>query len=110
MAIPVKIPLAPHLDLLQVEISSRCTAACSYCPHSLFADVWQSKPMDFALFEKLTPVLPVTGMIYLQGWGEPFTHPEFFRFARAACVPFRRIAKSIAACRPLRYVSSMTAL
>jgi len=75
---------APHLDWLQVEISSRCTAACNYCPHTLFADDWQGRLMDFALFEKLTPVLPFTGMIYLQGWGEPFTHPEFFRFARAA--------------------------
>lgn len=72
----------PHLDWLEVEISSRCNAACSSCPRTIFGDVWQRRLTDFALFERLQPVLPATGMAYLQSWGEPLAHPEFFRFMR----------------------------
>ena len=79
--------LTPHLDWLEVEISSRCNAACSSCPHTIFTDVWQRKLMDFALFESLQPVLPATGMTDLQGWGEPLAHPEFFRFMRVRVLP-----------------------
>ena len=47
--------------------------------------------MEFALFERLQPLLTATGMAYLQGWGEPLTHPEFVRFTRFAfCRPWRQ--------------------
>ena len=74
----------PKLDWLQVEISSYCTAACLYCPRTIYEDKWQNRHMDEALFRRLLPVFRKTRMVHLQGWGEPFTHPRFFDFVRLA--------------------------
>jgi MoaA/NifB/PqqE/SkfB family radical SAM enzyme len=38
--------------------------------------------MPLSLFRRLKPVLQKTDLVYLQGWGEPFTHPEFLEFVR----------------------------
>lgn len=78
------LPLAPRLDWLQVEVSSHCNARCRYCPRTLAGSRWPSRLMDPALFERLRPMLRRTRLVYLQGWGEPFTHPEFFRFVAVA--------------------------
>ena len=40
--------------------------------------------MPLELFRKITPAFAGTKLVFLQGWGEPFTHPRFFDFLRIA--------------------------
>jgi MoaA/NifB/PqqE/SkfB family radical SAM enzyme len=74
----------PRLDWLQVEISSCCGAECIYCPRHVYRKSWISRLMDGDVYERLRPVFQKTRLVYLQGWGEPFTHPDFFKFAQIA--------------------------
>ena len=74
----------PKLDWIQVEISSICPAHCLYCPQSLFKQQWHNALMDEQLYHRLLPVFGQCGLVYLQGWGEPLTHPKFFDFLRLA--------------------------
>lgn len=74
----------PRLDWLQVEISSDCTANCFYCPRTVYKNQWLSQHMEESLFCRLLPVFKKTHRVHLQGWGDPFTHPQFFHFARLA--------------------------
>lgn len=73
-----------RLDWLQVEISTHCNAACLYCPRTLYASRWCNRLMPLDLFHRLRPILNRTRLVYLQGWGEPLTHPAFFDFVRLA--------------------------
>jgi len=73
-----------QLDWIQVEISSHCNAACTYCPHTAFRTSWQNRFLPMEVFLKLVPAFSRTHLVYLQGWGEPFTHPQFFEMAAAA--------------------------
>ena len=67
-----------RLDWIQVEISSYCNASCVYCPHTAYKDNWQNRCLPLEIFKKLVPAFAKTKLIYLQGWGEPFTNPHFF--------------------------------
>jgi MoaA/NifB/PqqE/SkfB family radical SAM enzyme len=40
--------------------------------------------MEESLFRRLLPVFKKTSLVHLQGWGDPFTHTQFFHFARLA--------------------------
>jgi len=77
-------PCLPRLDWLQIEISSDCTANCCYCPRTVYQDRWLTRHMEEGLFRRLLPVFKKTRLVHLQGWGDPFTHPQFFHFARLA--------------------------
>ncbi len=68
----------PALDWIQVEVSSYCNASCIYCAHTAYRNYWQKRYLPLELFEKLIPAFAKTKLVYLQGWGEPFTHPHFF--------------------------------
>jgi MoaA/NifB/PqqE/SkfB family radical SAM enzyme len=83
---PVNWPswFSPRLDWLQVEISSRCNAACIYCPHTVYQDTWQSRLMPLDMFCQLSGTLAKTRLVYLQGWGEPFLNPQFFEMLNLA--------------------------
>ena len=74
----------PYLDWIQVEISSHCNASCIYCPHSVFRANWQSRFLSLEAFGNLTRAFAGTHLVYLQGWGEPFTHPQFFEMLQIA--------------------------
>ncbi len=74
----------PKLDWIQVEISSYCDSKCIYCPHTEYLKNWQNRLFPIELFKKLIPAFKKTKLVYLQGWGEPFTHPEFIDFLRLA--------------------------
>lgn len=74
----------PRLDWLQVEISTCCNASCLYCPRTIYSSGWQSRHMPLELFRRLKSTLKKTDLVFLQGWGEPFTHPDFFEFVRFA--------------------------
>ncbi len=68
----------PRWDWLQLEVTSRCNAACGYCPRTAYRGAWQSRDMDWEVFRRLIPEFRQTRMVHLQGWGEPLLHPRFF--------------------------------
>ena len=74
----------PCLDWIQVEISSYCNAGCIYCPHFAFQTNWQNRFLPLEAFRNLIPAFARTDLVYLQGWGEPFTHPQFFEMLQIA--------------------------
>jgi len=75
---------APAFDWLQVEVTSFCNAACVYCPHTVYRDSWLSRHLPVDTFQKLRPALRKTKLVHLQGWGEPFLHPDFFSLVSLA--------------------------
>jgi len=74
----------PTLDWIQVEVSSHCNAACTYCPRTVYRDRWEDRHLPLASFERLLPAFSKTELVYLQGWGEPFLNPDFFSMAAMA--------------------------
>ncbi len=68
----------PRFDWIQVEVTTHCQAACSYCPHTVYQDHWSSRHLALATFRQLLPMLKRARLVHLQGWGEPFLHPDFF--------------------------------
>jgi len=74
----------PRTAWIQVEVTTRCNAACVYCPHTVYRDVWQDRVLSLAAFRRLLPALKKTRLVHLQGWGEPFLHPDFFSLAALA--------------------------
>jgi radical SAM protein with 4Fe4S-binding SPASM domain len=77
-------PGYPRLDWIQVEITTRCNGDCLYCPQHAWRRRWQGRDMALEIFESLVPAFKKTGLVYLQGWGEPFLHPDFFRLLQIA--------------------------
>jgi MoaA/NifB/PqqE/SkfB family radical SAM enzyme len=74
----------PRLDWIQVEVSSYCNADCIYCPHTAYRKNWQNRHLPLEVFERLIPAFAGTNLVYLQGWGEPFLHPDFFAMLQIA--------------------------
>jgi MoaA/NifB/PqqE/SkfB family radical SAM enzyme len=74
----------PRAGWIQVQVTSCCHAACRYCPHTVYRDTWQSRHLPLATFQRLAPALPRKQLVYLQGWGEPFLHPDFFAMVALA--------------------------
>uniref|UniRef100_A0A7C3UXV8 Radical SAM protein n=1 Tax=Desulfobacca acetoxidans TaxID=60893 RepID=A0A7C3UXV8_9BACT len=75
---------APRFDWLQVEVTTCCQAACTYCPHTVYQDAWNSGHLALDTFRRLRPDLKRARLVHLQGWGEPFLHPEFFTLVALA--------------------------
>jgi MoaA/NifB/PqqE/SkfB family radical SAM enzyme len=75
---------APSFDWIQVEVTSACNASCIYCPRTVYRDVWEDRHLPLDVFRKLAPAFAKTGHVHLQGWGEPFLHPEFFDMVATA--------------------------
>ncbi len=71
-------------DCLQIEVTSFCSAKCTYCPHTTKADKWKSQHMKAHTFANLWPLLQQSTRVHLQGWGEPFLNPHFFEFVALA--------------------------
>ncbi len=71
-------------DCIQVEVTSYCSAKCTYCPHTTMADEWNSRHMQAHTFANLWPLLKLTTRVHLQGWGEPLLNPHFFEFVALA--------------------------
>jgi len=65
-------------------VTTRCNAACIYCPRTAYRDVWQDRSLSLAAFRLLMPALRKTRLVHLQGWGEPFLHPDFFTLVALA--------------------------
>lgn len=76
--------LTPWLDWIQVEVTTHCNAHCVYCPVTLLRDKWRGRHLSREMFSRLIPVFRRARLVYLQGWGEPLLHPDFFEMARMA--------------------------
>jgi MoaA/NifB/PqqE/SkfB family radical SAM enzyme len=74
----------PQTAWIQVEVTTRCHAACIYCPRTAYRSVWHDRLLPLDAFKCLLPALKKTRLVHLQGWGEPFLHPDFFKFAAVA--------------------------
>jgi MoaA/NifB/PqqE/SkfB family radical SAM enzyme len=74
----------PRFDWLQVEVTTYCNAACTYCPHTVYRNSWRNRHLAPETFALLLPALQYTDLVYLQGWGEPLLHPDLFAMAEAA--------------------------
>ena len=74
----------PRLDWIQVEVTSYCNAECIYCPHTAYRKNWQNRHLPLGVFERLIPAFTRTNLVHLQGWGEPFLHPDFFALLQIA--------------------------
>ncbi len=74
----------PSFDWIQVEVTSACNAACTYCPRTVYRDVWEDRHLPLDTFRKLEPAFAKTRHVHLQGWGEPFLHPDFFEMVAIA--------------------------
>lgn len=68
----------PELDWVQVAVTSYCDATCAYCPHTRLRSGWRSQHIDPDLFASFLKRLKKTTLVYLQGWGEPLLHPQFW--------------------------------
>jgi MoaA/NifB/PqqE/SkfB family radical SAM enzyme len=68
----------PWLDWVQVEVTSRCNAACTYCPRTVYRSTWSNRDLSLDKFERMLPLFATAKTIHLQGWGEPFLHTGFF--------------------------------
>lgn len=66
------------LKRVHVEITTRCTARCVYCPSTLFSHKWREEDMTPDTFRTLAPVLAKTDSVFFHGWGEPLLNPAFF--------------------------------
>jgi MoaA/NifB/PqqE/SkfB family radical SAM enzyme len=75
---------SPRFDWIQVEVTTFCQAACSYCPHTVYQEQWNSQHLALATFRRLLPELQRARLVHLQGWGEPFLHPHFFTMVSLA--------------------------
>ncbi len=73
---------SPTLDWVQVEVTTYCNGSCVYCPHTLMRHHWANRHMPMELFHELIPFLKYTDLVYLQGWGEPLLHKDFFEMVR----------------------------
>jgi len=71
-----------RLDWIQVELTTRCDAACAYCPHTAYSDRWMARNMERDTVAGLLPVLRRAGFVHLQGWGEPLLHPDTLELIR----------------------------
>jgi len=73
-----------ELDWIQVEVSARCDSRCIYCPVSQFRGKRVEGLMTWETFHRLESSFSSADMVFLQGWGEPLLHPQFWEMARRA--------------------------
>ncbi len=76
--------LKPRWDWVQVEVTTCCNAACLYCPRTVYRQRWSDRHLPLETFKKLLPAFSQTGLVHLQGWGEPLLNPDFFTMAALA--------------------------
>ncbi|MGE4297498.1 MAG: SPASM domain-containing protein [Desulfovibrionaceae bacterium] len=67
----------PTLDWLQVEVSTHTTdSGGTHGLHAAHRDRWITAHFSMELFHALLPAIQRVAMVHLQGWGEPFLHPQ----------------------------------
>jgi MoaA/NifB/PqqE/SkfB family radical SAM enzyme len=75
----------PPFRAVQIEITSRCSTGCLFCPHDALSDRWVEGDISLALFsDTIVPHLDLFDLVYLQGWGEPMLHPNLWEMLALA--------------------------
>ena len=69
----------------QIEITSRCSTGCVFCPHDALSQEWVEGDMTLDTYrEHIAPQLGLFDLVYLQGWGEPMLHPHLWEMLELA--------------------------
>jgi MoaA/NifB/PqqE/SkfB family radical SAM enzyme len=68
----------------QIQITSRCNLRCPHCTKNVFADQWIDGDMDMATYRAISRAFPYLRQVYIDAWGEPLLHPEFWEMAAMA--------------------------
>lgn len=81
-----KDPAAPRpFSVAQIEVTSRCNMNCTFCALRSLGPAWINGDLDTQLFRNhIAPYLDLFELVYLQGWGEPLLHPDFWEMASLA--------------------------
>ncbi|HUV56048.1 MAG TPA: radical SAM/SPASM domain-containing protein [Dehalococcoidales bacterium] len=69
--------------IVQLEVTTACQLRCSFCPRTVLADRWVTAHLPWETFSSLLPFVRRTGLVHLQGWGEPLLHPHLWDMAAA---------------------------
>ena len=68
---------------LNIEVTNRCNAACSFCPNPGLKRARQD--MEWHIYRKaIDETTDATPFVTLSGFGEPLLHPEIVRMVRYA--------------------------
>jgi MoaA/NifB/PqqE/SkfB family radical SAM enzyme len=79
-------PNRPFLAF-QIQITSRCNLRCPHCTKNVFSSEWIDGDMDMATYKAASRAFPYLKQVYIDAWGEPLLHPNFWEMvamARAA--------------------------
>jgi MoaA/NifB/PqqE/SkfB family radical SAM enzyme len=68
----------------QIQITSRCNLRCPHCTKNVFSDQWIDGDMDMETYKTLSRAFPYLKQVYINAWGEPLLHPDFWEMARMA--------------------------
>ncbi len=72
-------------NVVQIEITSRCSTGCVFCPHDALSDKWIDGDLSPLMYEEyIVPHLDLFDLVYLQGWGEPMLHPNLWDMLASA--------------------------
>jgi MoaA/NifB/PqqE/SkfB family radical SAM enzyme len=75
----LETPESRPFHAVQIEVTSRCSTGCVFCPHDALADHWVDGDISLHMYsECIVPHLDLFGLVYLQGWGEPMLHPDLW--------------------------------
>lgn len=59
----------------QIEVTSRCSTGCVFCPHDALSHRWVDGDISLEIYrDHIAPHLDLFDLVYLQGWGEPMLH------------------------------------
>ncbi len=75
---------APLPDCVQIEVTSHCNSRCIYCPRTVYQEQWVERHLPLDVYRKILSDLNGGQFIHLQGWGEPFLHPDFYTMIELA--------------------------
>ena len=83
---PKEMPAQSRLfGVIQIEVTSRCSTGCVFCPHDALAGDWVEGDMSLSLYrESIVPYLGLFELVYLQGWGEPMLHQGLWKMLEMA--------------------------
>jgi MoaA/NifB/PqqE/SkfB family radical SAM enzyme len=73
-----------HFLAFQIQITSRCNLRCPICTKNVFSSEWIDGDMDMGTYEALSRAFPYLKQAYLDAWGEPLLHPNFWEMVSIA--------------------------
>jgi len=74
-------------DWVQIEPTSACPHRCFYCPKEVYSHVWRLRFLGLSVYKKFLLQLKKFSsvkLIHIQGWGEPFLHPNLLDMIKIA--------------------------